>query len=576
MPPAQPSPLAAQRLRAAVDQLRQGQPRPAADLLRAVVDEAPDWIDARRLLGVALFESGEFDSAEALLRAVLAADPNHRPALTPLSELLVASGRAEEARALLEPFAASAPDLNILTALGQALKACGRLPEAIAVYRQGAQLAPTSAVAEHNLAGALGDHEQFEASGEATARAFAKGLDAPQTWLIHARAHLGSGRLDEAEAAYRETLRRDPVQAEAHAELAQLIWMRTEDAMAAQQALDHAIAAHAGDPVLRLCKARLLEYVGDLAGAYAVLEAALRSFPDDAVLHAQAAQVGVYLDPQAALSHARRAYALRPSDDVVVSTLAQAQLAVGDAPAAAAAAAELHERQPLNQHAIALTALAWRLMGDPRYDELYDYQSVVRGWTIDTPDGWSSLGAYLADLATALERRHPFRTHPIGQSLRHGSQSNASLSRSEDPAIRAFFQAIDGPIRRHLAWLGHGGDLLRRRVGAGYRFNGVWSVRLRPNGFHADHVHPRGWLSSACYIALPKAVAHGHEGWIKFGEPGIPTLPALAPQHFVRPEPGLLVLFPSYMWHGTVPFSGDQLRLTVAFDLLPDGEEPAR
>jgi hypothetical protein len=37
----------------------------------------------------------------------------------------------------------------------------------------------------------------------------------------------------------------------------------------------------------------------------------------------------------------------------------------------------------------------------------------------------------------------------------------------------------------------------------------------------------------------------------------------------VRPEVGTLVLFPSYMWHGTVPFTSQQPRLTVAFDLLP-------
>jgi hypothetical protein len=61
----------------------------------------------------------------------------------------------------------------------------------------------------------------------------------------------------------------------------------------------------------------------------------------------------------------------------------------------------------------------------------------------------------------------------------------------------------------------------------------------------------------------------GREGWIKFGEPGIPTKPEAPAEHYVQPSPGLLVLFPSYMWHGTVPFSGDRNRLTVAFDVLP-------
>ena len=37
----------------------------------------------------------------------------------------------------------------------------------------------------------------------------------------------------------------------------------------------------------------------------------------------------------------------------------------------------------------------------------------------------------------------------------------------------------------------------------------------------------------------------------------------------VQPAPGLLALFPSYFWHGTVPFGGDDTRLTIAFDLVP-------
>ena len=35
------------------------------------------------------------------------------------------------------------------------------------------------------------------------------------------------------------------------------------------------------------------------------------------------------------------------------------------------------------------------------------------------------------------------------------------------------------------------------------------------------------------------------------------------------PEPGLLVLFPSYMWHGTVPFHDTAARTTIAFDVIP-------
>jgi Putative 2OG-Fe(II) oxygenase len=37
----------------------------------------------------------------------------------------------------------------------------------------------------------------------------------------------------------------------------------------------------------------------------------------------------------------------------------------------------------------------------------------------------------------------------------------------------------------------------------------------------------------------------------------------------VQPVLGRLVLFPSYMWHSTVPFRGPTPRTTIAFDVVP-------
>ena len=100
----------------------------------------------------------------------------------------------------------------------------------------------------------------------------------------------------------------------------------------------------------------------------------------------------------------------------------------------------------------------------------------------------------------------------------------------------------------------------------------TYAHHLRAAGYHNNHVHPRGWISSAFYVDLPDdiAAASNHDGCLAFGEPGIATTPPLSAQHVIRPAPGMLVLFPSYFWHGTVPFTSDQTRLTVAFDVLPD------
>jgi tetratricopeptide (TPR) repeat protein len=568
--PHAPSPQQAQRLQVAGALLRQGRAVDAAAQLRALLGEAPELAQGHQMLGVALARTGDSAAAEDAFRAALAIDPLFAAAADGLAELMIMTGRSDEAVALLQPLTGpGVSDLTLLSTLGLALRRLERVDEAIAAYERAAAVAPASAVAQHNLAGALGDAQRFAESETASRAAFSKGLDAPETWLVHARALQGQGRLDEAETAYREVIRRRPDYVDAHGELAQLIWMRTEDPQAARQAIDAAIAARPASPQLREKRAKLLEYMGDLPAAYDTLAEALSVIGENAARHALAAQVAAFFDPALALNHAERAFAMAPEDGTVLSALSQAALAAGQPERGAQAAQSLLDLKPLDQYAQALLATAWRLTGDARYSELYDYERMVGGWRLDTPAGWPSLEAYLADLAQSLETLHPFRTHPVGQSVRHGSQTPQDLTRVDAPAVKAFFEAIDGPIRRHIAWLGDGADPLRRRSTGGYRFNGVWSIRLRPGGFHADHVHTMGWLSSACYIALPRAVESGREGWLKFGEPGVSTSPALAAEHFVKPEPGLLALFPSYMWHGTVPFGGDEPRLTVAFDLVP-------
>ena len=78
-------------------------------------------------------------------------------------------------------------------------------------------------------------------------------------------------------------------------------------------------------------------------------------------------------------------------------------------------------------------------------------------------------------------------------------------------------------------------------------------------------------LSSACYISLPGTTAafrERREGWLELGRPPSELGLALEPLAVIRPEPGLLALFPSYLFHGTRPFA-DGERLTVAFDAAP-------
>jgi len=449
----------------------------------------------------------------------------------------------------------------------QALKAAGRLDEAALRFGEAVAANPASGVAEHNLAACLGDAGRWREARPHIQAAFRKGVDAPETWLMLGRCDLALGDLDSADAAFRQAIRRRPDMYDAQRELAQLVWMRTGDLASATADVERALKLAPRNVALLIVKAQALEFAGQQEDAYALLSGLVADMPNQPPLLIQAAQLATGLGRASeAVSLASAAQRLAPNELPVLITMVEALLGAGEAQRASDIAGDIRRKWSTNQHAIALQAAAWRMLGDPRYRELYDYGSLVGASMLDVPEGWSSLQAYVADLSTALMELHSFEEHPFNQSLRHGSQAVDILQR-DHPALKALPKALDGPIRRRLAELGSGDDPIRARNRGTYAFQGMWSVRLKPGGYHVDHVHLQGWLSSACYIET--VPPRGREGWIRFGQPGVKTIPPLEAEHYVEPKPGMLVLFPSYMWHGTVPFSGPARRLTFAFDLVP-------
>ncbi len=460
--------------------------------------------------------------------------------------------------------------IEAIVGRAQALKKAGRLDEAIDVWRIAAARAPDNLLYQHDLAATLGDVGQNAEAAEIAACAISKGLDRYEAHLVHARALAGLLNLDAAEAAYRQVISKNPSEAMAHRELAQLVWMRTGDSAKSEAALLAAIQQQPGDLSLQVMRAEIRGQMGDPQTQFEILEGlAASTGRHPQICHYAARAALACKDFAPALEFAALAYRAAPDEHDVAAVYVTALLANGAADAALAVIDRLRAAQPDNQYFVALQATAWRMREDERYHAVFDYDSMVWSAYLDTPPGWSTLDAYLDELAGALTEAHCFRQHPFFLSVRNGSQI-ASITKSENPAMRAFACAVDGPLHEYAGRLGPGEDPLRRRLRGGCALLDAWSVLLPPNGFHVNHVHPEGWLSSACHIHPPaEDPEHPHAGWLKFGEPGCATSPSLGPERFVRPEAGKLVVFPSYMWHGTVSFSKGAPRLTVAADFAP-------
>jgi uncharacterized protein (TIGR02466 family) len=489
------------------------------------------------------------------------------------AEALMARGATAQAVALTEALvAAPAPSHLALAVHAGALKLVGRREEALGFDLQAIDRFAASPIAWHNYAATLEDLGRAAEAVAACERAFALGMDAPQTFAVYARALRGAGNHERAEYAYRQSLLRAPAVTEVVAEYANYVWMLRGEVAAADAVLDAAFHAGAPPTPLLMAKATLYDAAGQVERAAGLMEAASRKMPDDLFVLLSATEYALRLER---VDEAGRYVGLAAAADGASRSVAQysaiVDLARNRPDAALARLRGALETFPDDQSLWGWAATAARAAGDPLYGELCDYDAVVGAYDLATPEGWPSLDVFLNDLGKALKKVHSYQQHPTNQSLRHGSQSMHLLTGSNAPVIQAFFQAIDAPIRAHMAKLGKGDDPLRRRNTFDYRIQGAWSVRLRPNGFHRDHFHPEGWLSSAFYVETPDAALDSpdKEGWIRFGQPPFITDPPLPPAHYVRPKPGRLVLFPSYMWHGTVPFTTDETRMTVAFDAVP-------
>jgi tetratricopeptide (TPR) repeat protein len=588
--------------------LQSGEYSAAHSQLESLVAANPDYVEGLRLFAGTKQALGDLAQAESLLWRALEIDPRWAPTLTTLAELFFMAGRSAEAVPLLQraiqgsppypraafllvrhyldagqpaaaldiatPWCNTAKVDEALSALHvAAYAALGRQNEAVANYRRLVALAPDNPVATHTLAVALNAANQAEEAERIVHQTLRRTRPTAALHYTHARSLITLERFEQAELALRECLRLEPCRAEAHDSLAQLIWMRTGSIIEATSILDQTLGKHAHDDALWATKAALLQGAGDARGAYACLaELAARPQPQPMML-IRAGMAALEFEPLTALNLAEQAMRAQPNNLTARKLLCAAYLGVGDAAAAIAECAILLKVTPDDQYLIAMQTTALRLLNDPRYEAMCDYDKMVLSTSLETPPGWPNLTSFLTELTSRLNALHnPHGHRLLYQSLRQGTETTQDLSRSQDPVIQALFNAFAAPIARYRDHIGQGEDALRRRNRGASRYNGSWSVRLHSAGYHTSHVHPRGWISSACYIQLPDRMRAGHtgEGNLSFGAPGMITTPSLPAELSVRPEIGLLVLFPSYFWHGTLPFQSQQPRLTVAFDVVPD------
>jgi len=516
---------------------QQGRLDEAENRYKDALNVDPKNVPALVNYGQLLMEWKRFDGAADRFSVALECRPGHLNARIGLGQALQQLGDQPGAVGLFQDVLSDNPgNAAALNGLGISLKTMGYTDEAVLTLQQAHDVAPNSADVLLNLASALALADRSEEAVAAYEAMLVQEPDNPE-FHHYFNGYLGViGHADYLES-YRQALQRNPGDAGFAVPLARKLLLEGKG----EEALDVLLKSlEAGGEAPRLN--REISYVQREQGEF-----------DRALEHAVAARD-------------------KKADPASERELATALMAAGaDYEEALALLRSLVERFPEDQGLWALFATALRYVGlENEYRVLVDYDKMIQVREIVTPEKFDTRDEGLAFFRESLLRLHTTQHHPVEQSMVHGTQTLDDLFSRRDVAIQLLTEVLGDQLLSVLAAMPRSDShpLYRRNTGR-FRFSDSWSVRLWRDGFHKNHFHSQGWLSSAFYLTVPDAVDHGGEGWIKFGEPGFKAREPLSADYWVKPKEGSLVVFPSYLWHGTEPLKTASERMTVGYDILP-------
>lgn len=495
--------------------------------------------------------------ADALLK-------RHRDALSvPLISgvMFGSEGRAAQAYSAFSQAAAAAPgDARCYLGLAQSLLQMGHHQKAIAAGQQALRLEPNFWQPMLVIADALDALGHSAEAIEQYERLLALGVASPVVHLGLGNALQKKGRLAEAREQFQRVIAIAPDQVAGYCNLGNALTAMGQypEAMALyRQALQLPSAVR---DLLHTNLAKVCFVTGDYAGTEAESRQALAINPDFAEAHGFLAEAlrkqGRYAE---AVPHFRR-HGTAESAAKAVEELYR----LGDMAVFAAAQRELHESQPGNVRLAALSVRA-ALEHGPQYVSRFCAEPLRRVGIGNVKEKLEPFGRFTADI---LEEARALDTvwEPPAKTTRGGYQTEGNLFDLSTPAVTRLRGVLGESVAAYFN--GHAGatDHYVTHWPRGMDLTG-WIVRLRRQGKQGMHMHPDGWLSGVLYLQVP--VLAPPQGALGFSLIGVEPSETQKPDFQHQPKLGDLVLFPSSLFHYTVPFEGDEERISLAFDLLP-------
>lgn len=413
---------------------------------------------------------------------------------------------------------------------------------------------------------------------------------------LSTQAHLSAGRLLQAEYALRAALEATPMALEPLMNLGAVLHMRGhivsalslyERALAiaprdidlisnrahalldagrgfeALQSLRNLPAILSEHPLLQATQGALLYALDDFTAARATLRAITATGRVDEMAWVNLSLCERALcEPEKALVALTEARDINPNNARATAELVDLLTLLERCTEACEIADNFLANHPGDRQVLAACAIALEICG--RQEEAKEIVDLDRMITLHDL-GHDGLPVALAEEIAELLRADPScLASPLSKATRGGFQTG-ELDPSYHPALLALEALILGQLNNECPLQPLQQWHLR-----------LWGTLIESGGQQITHMHPRSEMSGVFYILLPDEMQSKDifAGALEFGRPPArSTMPLMTVTRCVTPAPGRLVLFPSHLWHRTLPFEATGTRISVAFDATVQNRE---
>ncbi|SCA55818.1 hypothetical protein MTBPR1_130014 [Candidatus Terasakiella magnetica] len=385
---------------------------------------------------------------------------------------------------------------------------------------------------------------------------------------------IGLGEPIKAITSFKKALKIQPDYLQAHRRLCDALYA-SEQFDEAEKSYRDLMGKMPKDVSLVVNLADMLDTQGKWDAAEELYQKAIDMAPSEAVLHTKLAntlnQAGKSKEAEKVI---KKALKLKPDFHPAHMAHSYIMLSQSKAKEGLKAADKALELFPGETTAVAwkLTALD-QLGGGEEYDRYMDFDTFVKPEWVDVPEGFKDIDAFNEALVKHVENHPKLFEFEHYEVTRYGKEVKDIYSEPMGP-VKQLKAAMEKHVAEYIANLPDDPDnQFVATAPKKWRIKS-WANILSGPGRQIAHIHGEAWMSGCYYVRLPDIMKSddnpNNAGFIEFGQIN-DEFPNLTTDRlrFIQPKEGLVALFPSYLYHSTVPTESTQPRIAIAFDVVP-------